>query len=223
MKKISLNVFMLLIIIFQITAQDIERVNGIISYLDFNSKTISDYSEIKGSPYLTDDFVMSKVFFKNDSIMKIALRYNIYDKSMELKLNNSAYSISNPHVIKKIEMNDNIFIYYYNKNDINYNSYYELLVSGKNYLIAKKDIVFRDANPPKYGILEPEPKKFINRKDIYYVVKDSSLPIIIKNNKSMKEIFSDKKEQIEKFIKKEKISYKKRNDLIQLVKYYNSL
>ena len=45
----------------------------------------------------------------------------------------------------------------------------------------------------------------------------------MKNKKLLIETFNDKKDEIEKFIKKEKISYKKRKDLIRLVEYYNSL
>ena len=225
MKKINLGIF----ILFMFSTQTIAQVSDV--YVDniYFQKSINlnpvktvDYSDIKGSPYLTDDFVMSKVYFRKDSVFKIALRYNIYDQSMEYKENKVIHAISNPEVMVKIEMESSVFIYYRNNENIKYNSYYELLASGKSYLLAKKDIGYREAEPPK-PIVESQPAKFFKRNDTYYVVIGGALPVLIKNKKMLVEIFEDKKDEIGKFIKKEKISYKKRKDLIHLVEYYNGL
>ncbi|MEN8121726.1 MAG: hypothetical protein ABFS35_15350 [Bacteroidota bacterium] len=225
MKKNIFYTIFLMIISLQIFAQ----VNN--TYLDYfreklriNSKPVKivDYKDIKGSPYLTDDFVDSKIYFRKDSVFKIPLRYNVFDQSMEYMQNNMVYAISNPEIIEKIEMDNWAFIYYRNNENIKYNSYYELLVSGKSYLLAKKDIGYREAEPPK-PIVESEPAKFFKRKDTYYVVIDGALPALVKNKKVLLEIFKDKEDEIEKFIKKEKISYKKRKDIIRLVEYYNGL
>ena len=68
-----------------------------------------------------------------------------------------------------------------------------------------------------------KPAKFFKRKDSYYVLKGGALPVLIKNKKMLIEIFEDKKDEIGEFIKNDKISYKKRKDLIRIVKYYNGL
>ncbi len=184
-------------------------------------KTI-DYSDIKGSPYWINDFVMSKIYFRKDSVFKIGLRYNVFDQSMEYELDGVVYAISNPDIIEKIEMDNSVFIYYYNLENPKFDSYYELLASGKTYLLAKKEIAYRKAEPQK-AIVESEPAKFIIRKDTYYVVIGSALPVYVKNKKALLGIFSDQKEKMQKFIKEEKISCKKSEDLIKLVEYYNNL
>lgn len=225
MKKTIFYTIFLMIISLQIFAQvrDV-YVDNIYFQRSINSNPVTtiDYGDIKGSPYLTDDFVDSRIYFRKDSVFKIALRYNVFDQSMEYMQNNTVYAISNPEIIVKIEMDNWVFIYYRNNENIKYNSYYELLVSGKSYLLAKKDIGYKEAEPPK-AIVESEPAKFFKRKDSYYVLKGGALPVLIKNKKMLIEIFEDKKDEIGKFIKKEKISYKKRKDLIQVVEYYNGL
>jgi hypothetical protein len=42
-------------------------------------------------------------------------------------------------------------------------------------------------------------------------------------NKSVLKVLNDKKTEIENFLKKEKIDIAKENDLIEVIKYYDSL
>ncbi len=225
MKKINFYTIALTIISFQAFAQvrDI-NVDNIYFQKSINSSPVNtiEYKDIKGSPYLTDDFVNSKIYFRKDSVFKIALRYNVFDQSMEYQQNNIVYSISNPDKIDKIEMNKWTFIFYSDFKKIKNNSFYQLLLPGKANLLLKKTISYREAEPPK-AIVESEPAKFIKKKDTYYVAIGSASPVVIRNKKSLIEIFVDKEDEISKYIKKEKISYKKSTDLIKLVEYYNGL
>ena len=58
----------------------------------------------------------------------------------------------------------------------------------------------------------------------YYVSANGKEPVILKPRKSATvEIFSDKSEIIEEFIKKEKINLKDETDLIRLVEHYDKI
>jgi hypothetical protein len=182
----------------------------------------TDYSAMDGTPYFTKDFIESKVFFTEDSVYKIPLRYNIFEQTMEYKSGNTVYAISNPEIFKKIEMGAQTFVYYYNRENPKKSSYYELLVDGKSLLLLKRETHYREAVPAK-AMEDAKPPRFFSRPDEYYIVDANKLPVQIKNKKSFAQIYTDKKSEISKFIKKEKISAKKEKDLIQLVKYYNTL
>ncbi|MBN1253277.1 MAG: hypothetical protein JXA16_14150 [Bacteroidales bacterium] len=180
------------------------------------------YSEIKGSPYLTDDFVESKIYLSKDSIFSIHLRYNIFNNQIEFQKENEVYAISNPEIFQKIEILNSTFIYYNDKSDSKKNSYYKLLVEGDCYLLAKNRVRFKEQGEEK-PYVGASPAEFIRLKDQYLLFLNENSPIAIKNNKSLKNILSDKKDEISDFIKKEKISCQDENDLIKLITYYNKL
>lgn len=182
----------------------------------------TDYSEMNGTPYYTKDFVESKVFFTEDSVYKIPLRYNIFEQTMEYMSGSTVYAISNPEIFKEIEMGNQTFVYYYNRENPKKSSYYELLVDGESLLLLRRETYYREAVPTK-AMEDAKPPRFFSRPDEYYVVDINKSLIQIKNKKSFAKIYTDKKSEISKFIKKEKISPKKQKDLIQLVKYYNTL
>ena len=186
------------------------------------NSNISDYSSIDGSPYLVDDFLDSKIYFSKDSVFEIKLRYNIYDNTMEFKHNKVVFSFTNPEIIYKIDLSGNIFIYYHDKNKNKNSSYFQALVEGNCYLLAKKRVKYEREGKGD-GIVDAKPACFVSLKDEYFLsAKDNSL-VRIKNKKTIIKTLSDKKNEISKFIKKEKISHKNIDDLIKLVKFYNSL
>ncbi len=205
------------------------QVIRILDELHFHQVMLADktintnsYEHIKGSPYLDANFKESTVYFKNDSAYKIALRYNIFDQRMEYNFKNQVFSINNPQDIKKIEIANRTFIYYYSKNNYQFNGYYQLLTQGKASLLLKREVVFREEEKSD-GIVEAKPDRFLKNPDKYYIVISSDEPKLLKNKKSLKIIFTDKLKEMETFAKKEKISFKKQADLIRLVDYYNSL
>ena len=212
-----------------LTVHSQAQVIRILDELHFHQVMLADktintnsYEHIKGSPYLDADFKESTVYFKNDSAYKIALRYNIFDQRMEYNFKNQVYSINNPLDIQKIEIGNRIFIYYYSRNNYEFNGYYQLFTQGKASLLLKREIVYREEEKSD-GIVEAKPERFLKNPDKYYIVISSREPELLKNKKSLKIIFSDNAKEMEAFAKKEKISFKKTADLIRLVDYYNSL
>ncbi|MCF6243130.1 MAG: hypothetical protein L3J74_17545 [Bacteroidales bacterium] len=187
-----------------------------------NLVTNTNYEDIAGSPYLDKNFTESILYFKNDSAFKLPLRYNIFDQRFEYQHKGQVYSIDNPADIKRLEMDNRIFIYYNSKHNYEYNGYYQLLAEGKAILLLKREVVYREAEKSN-GIVEPKPDRFLHNPDKYYVVVASHEPKLLKNRKSIAQIFEDNVKKMETFAKKEKISFKKQADLIGLVNYYNRL
>lgn len=224
MKAFHLMFFFLLFQSSLLAQRDIQVFDEIhFHQLMLGEKAVfNDYSNIQGSPYLDQKFVESKVLFKNDSIYRIALRYNIFDQRMEYKYDHKVYNITNPQDLKKIELGDKTFIYFYSKKESKYEAYYQVLIEGKASLLLKRDITFRKEEKSN-GIVEGKPNRFLKSPDKYFVYISGGDLQLIKNKKSIPIIFQSKHKEMNAFVKKERISFKKQNDLIQLVAYYNKL
>ncbi len=181
------------------------------------------YSNIEGTPYMSEDFKPGEVYTKDSILYEGPLRYNIYEDEIEFKANDKIYWIAKPQdiVYVKIEKSSFIFIHTDEKKNKK-GSYYELLVGGKCQLLLKRNIVFLEAEASK-PYIDEKAARFQMMKDTYFLQIDNVLPQSITNMKSIKNVISEKSSDISKYIKREKISAKEKDDLIKLVKYCNSL
>jgi len=200
------------------------QTDGLVDYLtlkkmeDMRPLNNLEYADIKGSPYLVDTFVLSKVYLKNDSVYNLPVRYNIYTQTFEFKLNDKAYAISNPQVIKKITMDDKVFIYYTkDENPL----YYQLLVSGKNHLFLKREVRFQEAGIPTYK--DKNPPKFTSLPPKYFILKPNSSLNLVKNNKAILKLYPQKKDKLQSYFNSKKLSARRHDDIIKIVSYCNTL
>ncbi len=177
------------------------------------------YNNIDGSPYLKEEFQEGTIFMKDQKKYTVPLRFNLYASNFEFKVDDKIITIDNPNNIAKIEFDNSSYIYYQLKKR---NSFVELIAPGKNSLICKKIVVLKEAVPAG-AYKEPKPASFSRKDDLYYIVNEKNEQFLVKSKKSLKNIFTDRQEEIAKFIKKEKISHRKKADLKKLVEYYNTL
>ena len=126
-------------------------------------------------------------------------------------------------LVKRAEFGGRVFVY----KDLvlkkgTAGSYLELLVEGKATMYARFTIRFYDAEPLK-GFADAKPARFNDFAETYYISLRNSPAQKILSNKKLFEIFADKKNEIQSFVFKQKLSVKKREDLKKIVSYYNSL
>jgi hypothetical protein len=181
-------------------------------------KKANGYSNIKGSPYYNEEFMEAEIYLKDQTAYKLPVRYNIFSNSMEYNINDIIYEIGNPTAIDHLILDNKVFFYL---NTPGHKGYYECLVKGKVFLMQQRIVKFIEAEPPK-PYSEPKPAEFETSNDRFFIFRDLNL-IEIKSKKSILEIFNDQRTEIETFIKKEKINNFKKENLIKLVEYYNSL
>lgn len=189
-------------------------------YSDKNRFTvITTYNDIEGSPYLDDNFEIGIVYTKDQNSYNIPLRLNLHQDGFEFKSGDRELLISKPEILVKILLKGKEYVYYkLNKK----NSFVELIVSGKSSLICKKTVILNEEQLPA-AYKDGKPAHFSRRKDLLYIINQENKAFLIKNRKTFYEVFNDRKNEISKYIKNEKISYKKQSDLKKLVQYYNSL
>jgi hypothetical protein len=98
-----------------------------------------------------------------------------------------------------------------------------LLDSGKVSLMMKHVVSYREPQPPKPIETQGTPARHSELPDIFYFKIGNGEIKEIENLKKMVEEFPDKQNELNEFIKKEKISVRKRDEMINLIRYYNSL
>ena len=220
------NLFTYLIILFCLTSQiSIAQVDSYADGYFFHrnslpTKIVITYNDIEGSPYLYEEFSDAIIYSRDTQAVKLPLRYNIYTNEMEYQLDGTTYTIGNPFIINKIILGEQVFVYL---KFIGKGGYFELLETGKCFLVQKMSIKYNPPEGPKAIQGTNIPPKFTKEPDEYYIILNDSTPIKVENLKSLLNALSDQKTSLENFIEKEKIKNVKRENLIQIIKYYNSL
>ena len=178
---------------------------------------------IEGTPYLSEDFKPGEVYTKDSVMYKGPLRFNTYANEIEFIADDIVYWIAEPQKVIHAKIEKSTFVYIQPEGTGNdKGTYYELLVDGECKLLLKRNTEFLEAEPAK-PYIDAKPARFQMMKDTYFLQIDNALPQSITNMKSIKNVISEKSSDISKYIKKEKISVKEKDDLIKLIKYCNSL
>ncbi len=91
-------------------------------------------------------------------------------------------------------------------------------------LFLKEKIKLYDEVPPKAGFSQYEPPKLGRVKDKLFIGYGDNTAIELPNKKKdVLKLFSSKNSKIQSYAKENKLGFKKEKDLIQILKYYNSL
>lgn len=178
------------------------------------------FSNIKGSPYQTNNFSEGKVTLKGDTSFILPLRYNVYQNSFEYKHGDKIFGIANVENIKEIILNKDKFIYFTSRKDEKYSSYYQLHSEGKCILLSKKRVVYKEAQQGD-GIRPTTPPEFMKQKDQYYIINDASDLVLLSNKKALLKSLSDKSNEIKAYMKENKLSVRNIDDLTKIIDFYN--
>ena len=189
-----------------------------------------DYSEADGSPYLNDKFIKGKITFDNGKEYDILTRLNVGSQKFEIRKDlNSEISIIEINESVTIEMDNKK----YNLHSINLENKQILAVLEKCvenermslYYFPRKVIkmpVETGAVAPTTGFTKtPKPKWadanefLILKNNNWYTVPNSFKKLVEKN------IFDQK--LLKKYKKSNKLNVKKKESLINLVSYFNSI
>ena len=182
--------------------------------------------DIDGSPYLFKSWNNpSKIIYENKEFPIDIFNYNIYSERFESKLSEDSIFIINPRNVKNILINDKLFGRYLDP-EFQRNSYFEEIIKIEDYILLKKYVV-----KIKKGSINPLTKEKLTNDalvmdEIYYLCdfKDMTL----KKTKLKKSTFLQllKKgniDDINGFVKINKLKYNDVDDIKKIVQYYNTL
>lgn len=180
--------------------------------------------KIEGTPYLDEKYVDGEIYFGESARTKVPVRYNIYQDLIEYQQNGKALVVDPSTKIKKVQMGDITFIV--EKLNVGGKTKYgflNLLDSGKVTLYSKK--MMRYQEPLKGRALDggDVPAKFSRMQDEYFYKIGTGELKEVGNLKELIAGLPDKQDEIKQYVKQEKISPKKEEELRKLIQYYNSL
>jgi len=185
--------------------------------------------------YLFPDFKEGTVLQRSGIITKTILNYNTLTQEMIFKQNDQLLAIADPASVDTVFLNGTKFIY---ANNVFYEmatntpvalyiQYESDIISsgaetgfGKTKTTAASGLTDLKSSGKAYSLSLTE-EYSIKNKTAFLLKKDGNY-ITINNVKDVKNVFAGKENLIDDYAKKNKISFKKTDDVIKLVEFCNS-
>ncbi|MBN1252958.1 MAG: hypothetical protein JXA16_12555, partial [Bacteroidales bacterium] len=165
--------------------------------------------------YYNFEWQKGNIIKKDSTIMtNLSFRYDVKNDRFEM------WSLVNPNSLKIITLNGKFFIYSTYK-DRNYErkGYFELIIDGYAKLLIKKALKTIPGKSGAYG--------YSSRQAIietYYLkVGDNPAILFDVKKKDVETLFPEKIEKVKDFISNNNINLKRTEDMIKIVRYYNTL
>jgi len=190
------------------------------SHMDRKGEKPVDYKYVQGSCYFNDDFIDGRITLNTGQTFEGPIRYDIFTDQIEFKNEaNEIFIVQNPSAIRTVFLDSLKFNYFEPGEFANVKGFYELLVLG-NYSLYRKYLILLK-NPDAAGPgLSSSPAMFIPLDSKYYIMDPDANFREITNKKDL--LIPDRdSEELEKFIKANKIKTKKEEDLIRFTEFLN--
>jgi hypothetical protein len=225
-----MRTYNLLLITFLLFASQVmvgQRYDEFLDAYHFNKdfenpkvKNSNAYDDVQGSPYLNREFTEGLIYLKDTTAVRLPLRYNIYTDEMEYLLNEVVYEVGNPRFINKVLLEGSVFVYL---QFVDKGGFFELLEAGKCSLVQKRKVAYQPAEGPKPIQGTITPAKFLKDPDVFYILTTDSQVFRITNMKSVVNALKDHQPEIEAYTREEGIRGTRKDNLLKIAKFYNTL
>ncbi|HAY3544234.1 hypothetical protein HZQ24_12795 [Elizabethkingia anophelis] len=172
-----------------------------------NNGTINNSTSenISGSPYLTNDYLVTKISNLNNSI---SARYNIYKDEIEFKNNDKIFLVPKTDSYSKISFSNGTNLILVN------NNYYVITYQqGNNMILKKEKIKYNPAMEARSSYQEPKPASYTKASPQFFLLSNNSNVTEITKEELIK-LYPEK--DINSFLSKNKINFKNENEFIKL-------
>ncbi|WP_339657177.1 hypothetical protein [uncultured Maribacter sp.] len=195
-----------------------------------SKKNADMYSEFQGSPYLSDTFLPTTMFYGDENMGNIFYRYNALNEEIEIKKSNSEEAqIQSLSRDKKINIVANgkkmSFKTFTTSKNNTVNGYLTTIINGKNYDLYKRNYVkYTEGKAATNSFVKAVPSRFSQFTE-YYFQKDGidrMDEIKLKNGQLLKLIDDSKKADLKQFLKDNDLNIKNEKDLIKVFDFLNS-
>jgi hypothetical protein len=184
----------------------------------------SKYSEIRGTPFLSDKWTSGLVITPKGKYVDLKLKLDAYSNILYLNKDDELYEFAD--VIRSFVLMPNIsdsnsYMYFLkglSGSDIRKDQYVQVLSDGSFALYKVPMIFVSEVNEINNGVV-----KTFRKVDKYYVLVDNILqPMRLTKNDLLGQ-FANKSAKVEAYATTNNLSYKKESDVIKLFHYYNSI
>lgn len=179
------------------------------------------YTDVKGSPYLSDEWIEGSVKLENGKAFQgVKLKYDqVADELMFLDASGKEQLFVDP--VLEFRLGDKLFRRGYPAADgASPAAYYEVLTEGKTDLLKLTSKKVFEETPYNSATKI----RTIRANESYYIgVSNLKLTKIRKDKKSLLAALDGKGAELEAYIKSNRLDLKQDSDMVRLVNYYNTL
>lgn len=196
--------------------QSIDRVSGNLLYL-------YQYEDIKGSPFLFDDWTQAIVIADNTMFKNVQLKFDVMNNEFLYKRNDSSLKLGqNVDEVHFYTRNGDSSVFkkgYSISGAVNGSKYVQVLAEGKITFVKfwKKSI----EEYTEYG--DATKYKRFNEMYQFYVGKDGKFEPAKVNKKDLQSLLADKWDKVNEYMTKDGWSARDEKGYAAAINYYNSL
>lgn len=187
-------------------------------------ESVTDTKEIKGTPYLSDEYSEGKVLVNNTLYQDVLLRYNVYNDLFEARLG------ENSIVIDPVK-NPIDTIYYEGHKFVR-----KFLQSTKNNRLSHVAVLYKHSNSSLYkryritlvqatrpgAYAEAKPAAFDPKQPEYYLGRGEELSLL-KGVKAIADFFEVEAKEVKSFMRSGQLKLQHEEDLITLCNHLSNL
>jgi len=195
----------------------IENKNGSVQQI-----STSKSQKIEGTSKLFEDWQKGTVKMTNGDLITVdSLNFDIYSNNILFSYNGKEYYVSDNNKIEFFQFNNQKFI---NLRNPSYpNSFFQILSDGETIKLLKLYKCSIVEGTPGNGIIDATNDKFTIMSDYYIYTAEQGIMKFSPSKKRVLDIMSDYRKEVESFIKKNRIKFRREDDLVKLFNYLSSL
>jgi hypothetical protein len=181
-------------------------------------------SGLQGSYYLKDSFVPGEIDMDNGDVFTgIPLRFNVFLNEIEVKTaDGHIFYLSNKEVVTRISIGDTVLVYSKYRDDVESQGYLILLHQGKCQIFQKNTKYLKEGTPSN-GIVPATAPSITDKPTVYLIGFQGVVPQLIRNKKELLQLFGEKNQAMDDFIRQQHLNIRKGQDLQKLAAYFESL
>lgn len=178
------------------------------------------YEYVQGSCYLNDNFIDGRMTLDIGKTYEGPIRYDMYADQIEFKNSaNEIFILQNPGAVRMVILDTLQFNYFEPGVFKDIQGFYEILLIGDYSLYKKYQIFLKNPDSAGPGIYA-NAAMFIPQDSKYYIMDPDANFKEIRNKKDL--LLSDTNtDELEEFIKNNKIKVRKEKDLIRFTEFLN--
>jgi hypothetical protein len=186
--------------------------------------TPSKYSEVNGSPFMSDKWITGNVNTPKGLYKSLKLKLDAYSNTLYFNKEDEPYEFADgvlDFTLTPAQNDSNTYRHFVkglNGPDIRRDQFLEVLTEGEMPLYKVPVIFVSEVNEINKGVI-----KTFRKVDKYYVLKNNNLQPIKLSKSDILDVVGDKKDKVEAFANTSNLSFKKESDVAAIFKYYNSL
>ena len=182
------------------------------------------YSEIRGTPFLFDNWMKGSVSIPRGTYADMQLKYDVYENIVYFNRNDQSFEFQEPvlsFILMPVPADSTSYMYFtkgISAQGLKQHQFVQVLSEGKISLYKSDIKLLSELNDINRGLVQS-----FSKASRYFALKDNSIEQIKLNKNEIMTLVGDKEKQVSEFISKYNLSLKKEQDIIAIIDHYNKL